>query len=256
MARHRGLFLALGLTALIGLMASEGRAETITMTIVTNGHTINVTGSLVSASSSTSFQVDTTALNTTLRNDGSAYQFSALGANSNYPGTSGALGGYLSTGGNLTVLSTGTGVTGSLTITTVEGGFTAPTGPNGTLVSTENSGFNNTAKGDNSSYQSSFNGTALTSLTVTSSGPVANNPSASFTDKIGTVASGYTLQNFLTFNLTKNTSAQAADNGFQGTANVFAASVPEPASIVMMLTGMPLPLVVLGLLRRRRRAAA
>jgi len=32
-------------------------------------------------------------------------------------------------------------------------------------------------------------------------------------------------------------------------------SVPEPASLVMFLTGMPLPLVVVGLLRRRRRAA-
>jgi hypothetical protein len=32
-------------------------------------------------------------------------------------------------------------------------------------------------------------------------------------------------------------------------------SIPEPASLVMMLTGMPLPLVVLGLLRRRRAAA-
>jgi hypothetical protein len=34
------------------------------------------------------------------------------------------------------------------------------------------------------------------------------------------------------------------------------ASVPEPASVVMFLTGMPLPLVVVGLLRRRRRVAA
>lgn len=257
MNRHRGVFLALGLTALLGLTAREAGAETITMTISTNGHTISVTGSsLVSSATSTSFQVNTTNLNTLLASDGSAYQFSALGANSNWSGTTGALGGYLSTGGNLTVLTSGTGVTGALTITTTENGFTAPTGDNGTLKSTQNAGFNNTAAGDNSTYQSSFNGTALTSETVTSSGPVTNNPSSSVTDTIGTVASGYTLGNMLTFNLTKDTTAQAADNGFQGTANVFASSVPEPASIVMMLTGLPLPLVVVGLLRRRRRTAA
>jgi hypothetical protein len=34
----------------------------------------------------------------------------------------------------------------------------------------------------------------------------------------------------------------------------FVSAIPEPASLVMMLTGMPLPLVVLGLLRRRRAA--
>jgi hypothetical protein len=31
--------------------------------------------------------------------------------------------------------------------------------------------------------------------------------------------------------------------------------IPEPASLILMLTGMPLPLVVMGLIRRRRAAA-
>lgn len=256
MKKHRGLFLAFGLAGLVGLMAREAGAETITMTISTNGHTISVTGSLVSGTpTATTFEVNTTNLNATLAGDGSAYQFSALGANSNNPGSTGALGGYLTTGGNLSVLTTGTGVTGALIITTTENGFTAPTGNDGSLKSTLNANYNNTASGDNSTYQSSFNGssTGLTMLTATSTGPVANNYSPSTTDTIGTVAAPYTLGNMLTFNLTKNTSTPATDSGFQGTAAVFASSVPEPASLVMMLTGLPVPLAVVSLLRRRRR---
>jgi len=257
MKKHRGLISVLGLAALIGLMAREGRAETITMTISTNGHVIPITGALVNGvPTPQSFQVNTVNLNNVLAADGSAYRFTALGANSNWAGSTGSDGGFLSTGGNLVVSTTSTGVTGTLTITTTEDGFTAPTGTNGTLKSTQNAAFNSTAAGDNQSYVSSFNGTTLPPpLVSTSTGPIANNYSPSRTDPIGAVAAGYSLDNHLTFNLTQNTASQASDNGFQGTAQVFASSVPEPASMILMLTGMPLPLVVMGLLRRRRAAA-
>lgn len=43
---------------------------------------------------------------------------------------------------------------------------------------------------------------------------------------------------------------------FRGTTTISVSSIPEPASVVMMLTGMPVPLIVLGMLRRRRKAAA
>jgi hypothetical protein len=44
-----------------------------------------------------------------------------------------------------------------------------------------------------------------------------------------------------------------------GTTDQFAvaatlSAVPEPASLILMLTGLPLPLVVVGLLRRRAAA--
>jgi hypothetical protein len=49
--------------------------------------------------------------------------------------------------------------------------------------------------------------------------------------------------------------ATAAGGSVGFTNKVTVTGIPEPASVVMMLTGMPLPLVVLGLLRRRRAAA-
>ena len=57
------------------------------------------------------------------------------------------------------------------------------------------------------------------------------------------------MHNSATINLT------AGSNQFSVAARFNANAVPEPASIIMMLTGMPLPLVVMGLLRRRRAAA-
>lgn len=261
MKKHRGLFLGLGLAALLALSVREGRAETITMTIVTNGHTIVVTGSLVSSQTSTNFQVNTTNLNNLLTADGSAYQFSALGATSDWPGTTGSQGGSLSTSGGLYIPTTATGATGPLTITTTEDGFTAPTGPNGTLVSTETANFTNVPTGGTETYQSGF-GPLPTTLTLyptpplsaTSSGTTANNWSPSATNSVGNVPSPYALGNTLTINLTQNTAAQA-QLGFSGAAQIFATTVPEPMGLVMMLTGMPLPLVVVGLLRRRLRAA-
>jgi len=62
----------------------------------------------------------------------------------------------------------------------------------------------------------------------------------------------YALTNVITIDITGNspnpTSVAAAS------VTTLAGAVPEPASMVVFLTGMPIPLVVLGLLRRRRRA--
>lgn len=250
MKKHRGLFLALGLTALLGLMGGGAHAETITLTVTTNGHTFTF-----NSVSSDLLNVAVGALNTTLAADGSAYQFTSLGASSDFPGNGPPNGGTLSTNGGVSVLTTGTGVTGSLVITTTESGFTAPTGPNGTLFSTASGTYSNVATGTES-YTSSFNALNSATGSSASSGVTVNSPPITIAPlAVGTVASGYSLDNSLVINLTKNTTSQA-NLGFSGAAQVLATSVPEPASIVMMLTGMPLPLVVIGLLRRRRRAAA
>ena len=57
----------------------------------------------------------------------------------------------------------------------------------------------------------------------------------------------------MTINLAANPSSPT--DGFTGSVRVTGTAVPEPASMVMFMTGMPLPLVLVGLLRRRRRAA-
>jgi len=64
----------------------------------------------------------------------------------------------------------------------------------------------------------------------------------------------YALTNRIIVDITGNGSAN--NSVVQANSATTLASVPEPASLVMFLTGMPLPLVVVGLLRRRRRVAA
>jgi hypothetical protein len=61
----------------------------------------------------------------------------------------------------------------------------------------------------------------------------------------------YALTNVLTIDITGN--APNATTVSAASVTTLASAVPEPASMVVFLTGMPIPLVVLGLLRRRRR---
>jgi hypothetical protein len=60
----------------------------------------------------------------------------------------------------------------------------------------------------------------------------------------------YGLTNQITLHLTGTGNTNNSIVGFQGSTTI--TSVPEPASLVMMLTGMPVPLMVLGMLRRRK----
>jgi hypothetical protein len=255
MARHRGLFLALGLCALIGLSAREGRAESITITVSTNG----VTDTLTNAAWVNSTNVNLDALNTFLSSNGSAYQFSALGAQSNFTGKPfpDPNGGSLSSNGGVNIAPDSTGATGDLVITITEGGFLNPTGPDGSLASSTGTTYTNVATGSYS-YFSDFNGMNGNTGSNASTGVVANqgdpNPIVIAPTGVGSVAANYSLSNNLTINLTQNPDS-TAQFGWTSGATLTAGAIPEPASLIMMLTGMPLPLVVLGLLRRRRAAA-
>ena len=60
----------------------------------------------------------------------------------------------------------------------------------------------------------------------------------------------------MTISLASGTSSVPVKDGFNTQATVTATTIPEPASMVMFMTGMPLPLVLVGLLRRRRLAGA
>jgi hypothetical protein len=245
---------------MIGLIAGQARAETITLTIVIPGHTITISGppgtpaSLVTSSDSNSLQINTANLNKLLATDGSAYQFGSLGVTSNWAGTNGPNGAYLQTAGGIFIPTSMTGGSTSLVMTATEDGFTAPIGSNGDLKVTANANYASAPSGSTQMSQGSYNAVLSPLETLTSSGLSTNNPSSTDHTPIGTTTTGFSLDNHLTFGLIPNTSANAAD-GFTVTAQVTAV-VPEPASIVMFLTGMPLPLVVVGLLRRRRRAVA
>jgi len=254
MQKHRTRFLILALGALIGLAASESRAGTLTMTITANGHTIVITPTSPFAqagSTNTNLQVNTTLLNSTLGTDGSAITFSNLGATSNLPGAAQPVGATLGEGG--TALSSGgTLAARTISIVTTQTGFSVPSGLNGTLNGLETSSFTGSTMGDTQATSSSYQTLSTATHTYTSTGPLLNGDifPSSYPGGIGTVPTSYSLDASAALVLTSGT------DKFAVSTQVSAGSVPEPASIVMMLTGMPLPLAIVGLIFRRRRAAA
>jgi hypothetical protein len=245
MRKHQGL-MVLGFAAMIGLMAGESRAASVlTMTITWSGGSVTITPTSALAlpgSTNLSMDVNTQALNTFLAGK-LAYSFTDLGASSNLPGAANPVGGTLGDGGTATF--GGTGAT-SFTITTTLEGYTAPIGT-GTLIGGQTAILTDTAAGDSATTYVALNSTVTPTVTSTSTGPTAQfYAPSSFTSL--SVPTGYMLTVSSTISL-----SSGADQ-FAAAAKVLA-TIPEPASIVMMLTGMPLPLAVLGLLRRRRAAA-
>jgi hypothetical protein len=255
MTRHRGLVLALGLCALIGLTAREGRAETITMTLTWSGGSLTFDNTsplfALPGSSSTSLLVNTNAVNTFLNANGSEVNFSSLGASSNFPGAPAPGTGTLSESG-IAVLN-GTGAASAITVSVSEGGFLNPVGPSGTLSSAQAVIYTNVAAGATETSSSSYNALSTAPLVSTSTGPALQHYSLGNSLAIAPVGPGYSLDNTIAINFAGSPSPSAATNQFSVAATISA--IPEPTSVIMMLTGVPLPLVVLGLLRRRRAAA-
>jgi len=246
MTRHRGLFLALGLAALMGLSAPEARAGNVTLTLTWSGGTtgpIDFTSPFAQlGSTADSLTIDTSVLNAFLAGNGSDYMFSDLGASSNNPGDpSGAVLRETGTG----ILS-GAGGDTSITILATQTGFMSPSGA-GTLFSASSANFTSTTTGSQTS-SGSLDATNTPTLTYAVPGGFNTNS----TGATGNPA-GYMLDATSTINL--GGAATGASDQMTNKVTFSAAAIPEPASLIMMLTGMPLPLVVLGLLRRRRAAA-
>ena len=106
--------------------------------------------------------------------------------------------------------------------------------------------YNDAGPGNSHSADSSFNTTTTTTHYVVAStiiGPDHEGGGASA--PIPSFAMPYTLTNFISFSL----KTPGADDSFGVTAK--ATAIPEPASVVTILIGLPLPLVGLAWLRRR-----
>lgn len=253
MKKHRGLFLALGLLGLLGLMSQTAHAGTLTMVISTSGGSITITPTgpyVLTGASNESFTVNTDKINGILKTDGVNLAFSSLSANTqgSTPGVYYPTSGTLTEGGTLGYANN-SGTINSLTVSTSISGYSAPTGT-GTLNSTSTALFTNTAAGNTQMWSTSYQTTTETSHTFTSTGQASQSlNSPTYMNKVGTIAQNYGLDNSSTITLSKGTDVF-------GVSTVLTAAVPEPTSIVLMLTSMPLPLVVMGLIRRRRRAMA
>jgi hypothetical protein len=184
--------------------------------------------------------------------------------------TFGASSTVLNVGGSASVVAGNTD-SYTVTITASFSGYTTPTGATALLTQSESNTYSYTNGSNNQLFQSYYDPTntlnhptiftpgqqsiALSATGAATQSGSQNNPNSY---SIASYHTPYALTETITINLTGNNlyGSNNATDGFHGSATITAAAIPEPASIVMMLTGMPVPLVILGMLRRRRRAAA
>jgi len=258
---RRSLF-SLAVIALVGIMAGEARSAPISILIeVGNGaeFLVDPFAETQTANKYDAGPAGISAINTFLAANGSQYQFVTLGGSSNHPGD--ATQGYLTMTGEIHSVGTA-GSDPFLEIEQTNTNFTAPNGLTGLLRSSSVGNFTNQPAGAGHNALSEFNPPPgdvedAAGYPVFSSGTDPNGANGKSSLAVAPVGPLYTLENSITFGLAKP-AAGANDiiDGFSVTATVTANVIPEPASIVMFLTGMPLPLVVVGLLRRRRRALA
>jgi hypothetical protein len=185
---------------------------------------------------------------------GSAYTFTGLGGSSNWSGS--PSGGTLSLNGGVQIVAGTTGTTG-LTLTETESGFTSPSGTTGTLQSASTSTFTDAGPGNSHDANSLFNTVTTPTYTVASTTTGADSVRNSANAAIAAFVTPYTLTNFISFHLTPNPNSTPTDNfGVGATVTASGAIIPEPASLAMMSIGLPLPLMGLAWLRRRRKAEA
>ena len=263
MRRHQGFFLGLALSALIGLSANQAQAGAIQIIIALGGIPIFT---MSSTSPDEMINVDVVGLNHALAAQGSEYQFVSLGGTSNYTGTgSGPIGtGFLEVHGELQIPANSSGTNTPLIVTETQSGFLAPTGATATLTSISAGTFTNEAINTGYTVSSACN---ISSSPFIPNGSVAyniwapyngnsfftNGPGGASTTTPSALTSGYQLTNVVTFGLVPFDPTQTVDLKFL--PQVTLSSVPEPASVVILLTGLSLPLVYLSVRRRRHPGA-
>jgi len=239
MQRHRGLLLGSAMAALLGFMGSQAQASTVTISVDLGGTVIY----------STTGAVNITALNTDLKNAGSAYQFAPNGLTATATGTATTAG--LSSSGSVTVISTGS-TTPTLSVDVVETGILAPTGSSGSLAGSASDTYTQVPSGS-TSFFGDYNTTTVTpTFTLAAAGTNGGGTTFPGVGVTGPVLSGYSLSNHFIISLSASTASSKGTDAFSGGVVLTTTSIPEPASVVMLLTGMPLPLaIVFGLIRRR-----
>lgn len=250
MSRPRGLLLCLGLAAMLGLMTSEARAGTLTLSVFAGTDTTApAIYSIVGGT--TAVTADTGILNGNLAAAGfGAYSFTNLGGSSNNPGsTTIGVGAFILTSGNLVATPGGSGEGTPITVVLFEDGFTLPA--NGATL--EDTATANIAGATGTMDSTGIFADATSTTVTTPTASLTSSGIATTSAPLGAYVTPFTLDSQTTLTLTAAGSTLPGSNGFS--QKIVVTAIPEPASLVMMLTGMPLPLVVLGLLRRRRAAA-
>jgi hypothetical protein len=259
--------------ALAAMMTGPAQAGTLTMVLMWGAapnETLVITGSPYATVTTTngieSLSLNLTAVNGYLASNGSNLRFGASsGISDNQAGATEASGATLTSVGQLNLSGTSPGGSDMMTITAYKSDYTVPTGTVGLLSSSASGNFQNTNIGNSIVGQSWYNAnnqpdamqlpsgaTTITSnSTLPNSGTVVP-PSGTQTAPISTYVTPFSLTNQVTVNLTPT--GKSGENA-QYNLLTQVTAVPEPASMIMMLTGMPMPLLLLSILRRRKAGA-
>jgi hypothetical protein len=239
----------------LGFAVGEVRAGSLRMLVTeSGGPTIPISdnGGLDTDPTIGVINVNTTLLNLSLVN----YQFTAMGSNSNSPGA--AANGSLTQSGTVQLLLGGTG---SITVLASDVDYSLPTGLSRTMTFSTGATFTNTTAGNTDKNMSWFNGsntlganeTPSPLVTLTSS---ATNPNTQSGDGAPTgvpLTSPYGLTNQSVITLTGGSVGALAQDGYHDSTLITSSAVPEPTSIALMLT--TLPVWIFGVKRRRKASA-
>jgi hypothetical protein len=156
-----------------------------------------------------------------------------------------------------------------VTLQTTHDTYTLPPAASGATLATSNSGSYTFTTAGNTQHTDSYYSPTNTAndkppgdhagpAFITGGIPVAGSSNASgssptLSTLITPYVIPYALTNVITIDITGNTPLPTT---LAAASVTTITAVPEPASVVVFLTGIPLSLVIVGLLRRRRRAAA
>ena len=247
----------LSLSVVVGLMASQASAGSLTLVVTAaDGVSTTITGGplgTLTNGGNTLTVTSIAALNTFLNTNGSAVQFNSLAASSDFaPGGGVATGSFVTQSGSV-YFDTALAGTGVVTVQAFQTGFVLPTGPAGVMQSSATANYTQAPTGSTETFTSSYNSTVnALPLTSTSTDVSQNNYSPSNNTAIPTFVTPFEVSNTTAVVLLPNLTNQATD-GFSGSTTVTTTSVPEPASLALVFTGIPF--VVVGWLRRRRAVA-
>jgi len=253
-----GTRLVLGVVCGLGMILCSGgvaRAGSLELLVTeTGGPTIPITdnGGLDTDPTVGVINVNTTLLNLSLVN----YQFTALGSNSNSPGTADL--GSLSQNGTAQLLLGGTG---SITVLASDVDYSLPNVPPGTMHSSASNTYTNATAGNTNTFQSWFNGsntlaakeTPSPIVTLTSSAANPNSQSGDAASTPITLVNPYGLTNQTVITLTGGAPGAQAQDQYTGSTTITGA-IPEPSSMALMLAA--LPVWIFGVMRRRKAKAA
>jgi hypothetical protein len=248
--------LLMGVACTLGMFAAGARAGSLEIIVTESGGAaipIPDNSALDTDPTIGVINVDTapaTGINLLLTN----YKFAQLGANSNSPG--GGNTGFVTQTGVAQLL---VGGTGSVTVLASDVDYNVPPAGPGTLHTSSTAEFTNATNGNTNGFKGWYNPSNTLgnkevpsgAISFNASGQPAADPHMSQNDRGITLVNPYGLTNETVITLTGGSAGALAQDRFGGTVQT--AAIPEPASMALMLGA--LPVLVFGLMRRRRAAA-